>query len=350
MTLSRDDVLEALRNVNDPELGEDIVSLEMVENVRLDGSTAHFRVNLPAPGMKEELRDDITDALSDVEGLEGLQVEWSSEAEAAEEESEVLPDVDKVIAVSSGKGGVGKSTVAVNLAAALSDAGASVGLFDSDVYGPNVPRMLGSDAQPRVDKDEKIIPPEKSGIKVMSMGYLTGQDTPVVWRGAMVHNALTQLLNDVNWGDLDYLVVDMPPGTGDAQLTIAQTIPVTGAVIVTTPQTVSLDDSRKGVEMFEKTNVPVVGIVENMSEFVCPDCGGEHDIFGSGAGQKLADEVDVPLVGNIPIDPNVRTGGDEGDPIVLSDIDSPAKDSLRGAADRIRDEVDSIGDRKLPMV
>ncbi|XGI83291.1 Mrp/NBP35 family ATP-binding protein [Halorutilales archaeon Cl-col2-1] len=350
MTPSRDDVLEALRNVNDPELGEDIVSLEMVENVRLDGSTAHFRVNLPAPGMKEELRDDITEALSDVEGLEGLQVEWSSEAEAADEESEVLPNVDKVIAVSSGKGGVGKSTVAVNLAAALSDAGATVGLFDSDVYGPNVPRMLGSDAQPRVDKDEKIIPPEKSGIKVMSMGYLTGQDTPVVWRGAMVHNALTQLLNDVNWGDLDYLVVDMPPGTGDAQLTIAQTIPVTGAVIVTTPQTVSLDDSRKGVEMFEKTNVPVVGIVENMSEFVCPDCGGHHDIFGSGAGQKLADEVDVPLVGRIPIDPNVRTGGDEGEPIVLSDLDSPAKDALRGAADSIRDEVDSIGDRKLPMV
>ncbi|MDY6774973.1 MAG: Mrp/NBP35 family ATP-binding protein [Halobacteria archaeon] len=350
MTPSRDDVLEALRNVNDPELGEDIVSLEMVENVRLDGSTAHFRVNLPAPDMKEELRDDITDALSDVEGLEGLQVEWSSEAEAADEESEVLPNVDKVIAVSSGKGGVGKSTVAVNLAAALSDAGATVGLFDSDVYGPNVPRMLGSDAQPRVDKDEKIIPPEKSGIKVMSMGYLTGQDTPVVWRGAMVHNALTQLLNDVNWGDLDYLVVDMPPGTGDAQLTIAQTIPVTGAVIVTTPQTVSLDDSRKGVEMFEKTNVPVVGIVENMSEFVCPDCGGHHDIFGSGAGQKLADEADVPLVGRIPIDPNVRTGGDEGEPIVLSDLDSPAKDALRGAADSIRDEVDSIGDRKLPMV
>ncbi|MDY6780317.1 MAG: Mrp/NBP35 family ATP-binding protein, partial [Halobacteria archaeon] len=281
---------------------------------------------------------------------------WGDE-QVAEQESEMLPGVENVIAVSSGKGGVGKSTFAVNLACSLSDVDFSddsdtepkVGLLDADVYGPNVPRMFGETEQPRVTRNEEIIPPEKYGVKVMSMGYLTGDDSPAVWRGAMVHKALTQLLGDVQWGDLDYLVVDLPPGTGDAQLTIAQTIPVTGAVIVTTPQPVSIDDSRKGVEMFREANVDVAGVVENMSEFVCPDCGSSHDVFGSGGGKKLADESDVPLLGRVPLDPGVRTASDEGRPVVLEG-DSPSKEALLDAADATAERISELAKKDIPMV
>lgn len=336
-----------MRNVLDPELEEDIVSLEMVHSIEVEEGTVRLEIDLPNPDMQSDLGNAVQQEVAALEGVEDLRIEWISDEVG--EESEMVPGVNHVIAVSSGKGGVGKSTFAVNLACALSR-DASVGILDADVYGPNVPRMFGDVERPRVTKDEELIPPEKHGIKVMSMGYLTGENSPVVWRGAMVHKALTQLLGDVRWGDLDYLVVDLPPGTGDAQLTIAQTIPVTGAVIVTTPQPVSLDDSRKGVEMFRQANVDVAGVVENMSEFVCPDCGEKHDVFGSGGGEQLADEAEVPLLGRIPLDPEVRSSSDDGSPIVLGDTESPARTALIEASETTAERVRELAKKSLPMV
>jgi ATP-binding protein involved in chromosome partitioning len=346
MTLTEEDVFDRLRNVEDPELGENIVSLEMVKNINVDDveDVITVQLDLPNPAMEEDLRDAVVTALGDTEA--DVEVDWVTPDE--DEGSEMLPNVDKVIAVSSGKGGVGKSTVAANLACALGRE-YSVGVLDADVYGPNLPRMFGEAEPPRVTKEEEIIPASKYGVRVMSMGYVAGDDSPVVWRGAMVHKALTQLLDDVRWGDLDYLVVDLPPGTGDAQLTIAQTVPVTGAVVVTTPQEVSVDDSRKGVKMFEKSDVDVAGIIENMAGFVCPDCGEVHDVFGEGGGEELAEESGVPLLGSVPLDPSVRTASDEGEPIVVGD-ESPARDALLETAEETREAVDDLAKKELPML
>jgi ATP-binding protein involved in chromosome partitioning len=221
--------------------------------------------------------------------------------------------------VASGKGGVGKSTVAVNLAAGLSQMGARVGLFDADIYGPNVPRMLAADQGPTVTEAETMRPPVKHGMKLMSMAFLLGQDDPVIWRGPMVHKVLTQLWEDVEWGALDYMVIDLPPGTGDTQLTMLQSVPISGAVVVTTPQEVAVDDARKGLRMFGKHDTSVLGIVENMSGFRCPDCGEEHDLFGTGGGRAFAEENRMPFLGELPLDPAVREGGDSGAPIVLEE-------------------------------
>lgn len=343
MTVTEEEVFDKLRNVEDPELGENIVSLEMVKNIDID-DTVTVHLDLPNPAMEDDLGEAVRTALGGVE--KEVEIVWETHED--EDASEMLPDVDKVIAVSSGKGGVGKSTVAANLACALGREH-KVGILDADVYGPNIPRMFGEAEPPRVTKEEEIIPASKYGVKVMSMGYVAGDDSPVVWRGAMVHKALTQLLGDVRWGELDYLVVDLPPGTGDAQLTIAQTVPVTGAVIVTTPQEVSVDDSRKGVKMFEKSDVDVAGIVENMAGFVCPDCGETHDVFGAGGGEDLAEEEGVPFLGSVPLDPSVRTSSDEGEPIVVGD-DSPARDALLEVAETTREEVDEIAKKELPML
>ena len=346
MTLTEEDVFDRLRNVEDPELGENIVSLEMVKNINVDDveDVITVQLDLPNPAMEDDLRDAVVTALGDTEA--DVEVDWVTPDE--DEGSEMLPNVDKVIAVSSGKGGVGKSTVAANLACALGRE-YSVGVLDADVYGPNLPRMFGEAEPPRVTKEEEIIPASKYGVRVMSMGYVAGDDSPVVWRGAMVHKALTQLLDDVRWGDLDYLVVDLPPGTGDAQLTIAQTVPVTGAVVVTTPQEVSVDDSRKGVKMFEKSDVDVAGIIENMAGFVCPDCGEVHDVFGEGGGEELAEESGVPLLGSVPLDPSVRTASDEGEPIEVGD-ESPARDALIETAEETREAVDDLAKKELPML
>jgi len=343
MTVTEEEVFDKLRNVEDPELGENIVSLEMVKNIDI-GDSVTVHLDLPNPSMEDDLGEAVRTALGGID--KEVEIVWETHED--EDASEMLPDVDKVIAVSSGKGGVGKSTVAANLACALGR-DHKVGILDADVYGPNIPRMFGEAEPPRVTKEEEIIPASKYGVKVMSMGYIAGDDSPVVWRGAMVHKALTQLLGDVRWGDLDYLVVDLPPGTGDAQLTIAQTVPVTGAVIVTTPQSVSVDDSRKGVKMFEKADVDVAGIVENMAGFVCPDCGETHDVFGAGGGEALAEESGVPLLGTVPLDPSVRTASDEGEPIVVGE-DSPARDALLETAERTREEVDEIAKKELPML
>jgi len=311
-------VFERLSQVEDPDLGGDIVSLNLVNTVTVDDEDGTIYVDLalgaPYSPTETAIAADVREALADVD----YEVELSASVDReVDPEEDVLPGVENVIAVASGKGGVGKSTVAVNLAAGLADMGARVGLFDADVYGPNVPRMVDADEPPQATDDEEIIPPEQYGMKLMSMDFLVGEDDPVIWRGPMVHNVLTQLWEDVDWGRLDYMVVDLPPGTGDTQLTLLQSVPVSGAVIVTTPQDVAIDDARKGLKMFGRHDTAVLGIVENMSSFVCPDCGGEHAIFGEGGGQALADEVEMPFLGKIPLDPSIREGGDEGRPMVL---------------------------------
>ena len=311
-------ILDRLSAVEDPDLGGDIVTLGLVNDVTIDGETVYIDLALGAPYSPTEtaMANEVREALAET----GLEIELSASVDTGVgSDEQVLPGVENIIAVASGKGGVGKSTVAVNLAAGLADMGARVGLFDADVYGPNVPRMVKTDERPQATRDETIIPPEKYGMKLMSMDFLVGDDAPVIWRGPMVHKLLTQLWEDVEWGSLDYMVVDLPPGTGDTQLTMLQSVPVSGAVIVTTPQDVAIDDARKGLRMFGKHETAVLGIVENMSGFVCPDCGGKHDIFGSGGGRAFADEVEMPFLGEIPLDPSVRAGGDSGAPIVLDE-------------------------------
>ena len=327
------DVRERLRAVEDPDLGADIVSLGLVNSIEVTDDEVRVDLALGAPYSPTEtgIANAVREALADLDRTVDLS---ASVDRGVPEEGDPLPGVKNIIAVASGKGGVGKSTIAVNLAAGLSQLGARVGLFDADVYGPNVPRMLGADESPRATEDEEIIPVEKHGLKLMSMDFLVGKDDPVIFRGPMVDNVLTQLWNDVRWGSLDYMVVDLPPGTGDTQLTMLQRVPVSGAVIVTTPQKVALDDARKGLRMFGRHETPVLGIVENMSSFVCPDCGEAHDIFGSGGGREFAEETDMPFLGEVPLDPSVREGGDGGRPIVL-DEDSETGESLRDIAARV---------------
>ena len=331
-----EDIRERLSTVEDPDLGDDIVSLGLINGIEIDSDehVVYLDLTLGAPFSPTEtdIADDVRDALADIE----YDLELSASVDRGlDPEDEILPHVQNIIAVASGKGGVGKSTVAVNLAAGLADMGARVGLFDADVYGPNVPRMVDTDERPSATEDEQIIPPEQYGMKLMSMDFLLGEDDPVIWRGPMVHKVLTQLWEDVDWGYLDYMVVDLPPGTGDTQLTMLQSVPVSGAVIVTTPQDVALDDARKGLEMFGEHETPVLGIVENMSSFNCPDCGGRHDIFGSGGGQTLADEVQLPFLGEIPLDPAIREGGDDGQPMVLGEGET--SDKLRNFAETAAD-------------
>jgi ATP-binding protein involved in chromosome partitioning len=332
------DVYDELQRIEDPDLGGDVVSTGLVRDVAVADGTGRVELALGAPfaPTDERLAEAVRAAVRDV----GLDPELVARPERSAGAESVLPDVDAVVAVASGKGGVGKSTVASNLAAGLADRGASVGLFDADVYGPNAPRMLGVEGAPEVetvDGRERLVPPESHGVRVVSIGSLVGADDPVVWRGAMAHSALTQLLDDVEWGDLDYLVVDMPPGTGDVQLTVLQTFPVTGALVVTTPQGVATDDTRRSMRAFGEFDTPVLGVVENMSTFVCPDCESEHDIFGSGGGENLAADVGIPSLGALPLDPDVRRDGDDGTPLVLGEgaTATALRDLTAAVADKV---------------
>jgi ATP-binding protein involved in chromosome partitioning len=338
--MDESDVRDRLRAVEDPDLGGDIVSLDLVNAVEIEDGTARISLALGAPYSPTEsaIANAVREALADTD----LAVELSARVDRGERE--VLPDVKNVIAVASGKGGVGKSTVAVNLAAGLAELGARVGLFDADVYGPNVPRMVDAEDHPNATREETIIPPEQFGVRLMSMDFLVGKDDPVIWRGPMVHKVLTQLIEDVEWGTLDYMVVDLPPGTGDTQLTLLQTVPLSGAVIVTTPQEVAIDDARKGLRMFGRHDTPVLGIVENMSTFRCPDCGGEHDIFGSGGGEAFAADVEMPFLGKIPLDPSVRVGATEGGPAVLSD--STVGDAFKTLTETVANNVGVVARRE----
>ncbi|SEO71707.1 ATP-binding protein involved in chromosome partitioning [Halogranum amylolyticum] len=339
------DVRELLQSVEDPDLGDDIVSLGLVNAVEVDGDTVRVSLALGAPYAPTET--EIAGRVRDVLGDRFDEVDLSAKRPSSlSRDEQVLPGVKNIIAVASGKGGVGKSTVAVNLAAGLSKLGAKVGLFDADIYGPNVPRMVDAEERPQATSEQHIVPPEKYGMKLMSMAFLVGEDDPVIWRGPMVHKILTQLVEDVEWGELDYMVLDLPPGTGDTQLTVLQTLPLTGAVIVTTPQDVATDDARKGLRMFGKHDTNVLGIAENMAGFNCPDCGSFHEIFGSGGGKAMADENDLPFLGGIPLDPSVRSGGDGGRPIVLDD-DSETADAFRVLTENVANNVGIVNRRAV---
>ncbi|MFP4628375.1 MAG: Mrp/NBP35 family ATP-binding protein, partial [Halobacteriales archaeon] len=292
-------VRERLRDLEDPDLGGRLLDRGLLEVVDRDGS-AVVEVRLGAIGSPTEAA-----LLAAVDAaVEDLDVAVERVAPGGTDEvGAVLDGVSNVVAVASGKGGVGKTSVAVNLAVGLADRGAAVGLFDADVYGPNAPMAVGEHGPPSATPEETLVPPTAHGVRVMSMAYLVGEQDPVIWRGPMVHKVITQLVEDVEWGALDYLVVDLPPGTGDTQLTLLQTVPLTGAVIVTTPQRVALHDARKGLEMFGRHETAVLGIVENMAGFRCPDCGSIHDVFGAGGGRALAEEVDLPFLGSVPLDP-----------------------------------------------
>jgi len=328
---TQEEVLDALRGVEDPDLHRDIVSLGFVKQLQIEAGRVSFDLELTTPAcpVKDQLKADCERLVGALAGVDSVEVKLSAQVRAARPAGEIMPGVKNVVAVASGKGGVGKSTVAANLALSLAADGAQVGLLDADIYGPSAPIMFGSTARPQPAGENRMHPVFAHGIKIMSIGFLVDPDQPMVWRGPMVHGAITQFLEQVEWGELDYVIVDMPPGTGDAQLTLTQRAPLAGAVIVTTPQQVSLIDARKGLKMFEQVKVPVLGIVENMSHFICDGCGKEHDIFRRGGGRATAEELGVPFLGEVPIDPAVTLSGDEGQPIVVRDPDSPAAVALR---------------------
>ncbi len=343
-------VLDVLRPVQDPELQKSLVELNMIRNVEIDPS-GHVRFTLvlttPACPLREFIVEDCQKAVRSLPGVQAVDVEVTAETPQQKSlpDRQGVPGIKNIIAISSGKGGVGKSTVAVNVAVALAQLGAKTGLLDADIYGPNAPTMLGlAQAQVLVQKDAQgqdvLEPAFNHGIKMVSMGFLIGPDQPVIWRGPMLNGIIRQFLYQVDWGELDYLVVDLPPGTGDAQLTLVQAVPMSGAVIVTTPQTVSLLDARRGLKMFEQLGAKVLGIVENMSYFIPPDLPDHrYDLFGSGGGETLAQELQVPFLGSVPLEIPVREGGDRGLPIVVQFPESASAQALRAIAQQIAAKV-----------
>jgi ATP-binding protein involved in chromosome partitioning len=341
-------VLETLRPVQDPELRKSLVELNMIRNVAIEGSTVRFTLVLTTPAcpLREFIVEECEKAVKTLPGVEIVQVDVTAETP----QQKGIPDlqgidgVKNIIAISSGKGGVGKSTVSVNIAVALAQAGAKVGLLDADIYGPNAPNMLGL-AQAKVTvqdgpQGQVLEPAFNYGVKLVSMAFLIDLDQPVVWRGPMLDSMIRNFLYNAQWGDLDYLIVDLPPGTGDAQLTLAQRVPMSGAVIVSTPQTVALLDARKGLRMFQQLGVPILGIVENMSYFIPPDLPDRsYDIFGSGGGEKTAQELEIPLLGCIPLEISLREGGDVGIPIVLAHPESASAQALTAVAQQVAAKV-----------
>jgi len=330
---------EAIKGYTDPYLEKDLVSAKAVKDIKIDGNKAIVDVVLgyPAEGYKAELAEQLKEKITAVEGIDDAEIHVTSKIEAhtAQKGVEPIKGVKNIIAVASGKGGVGKSTTSVNLALALAAEGATVGILDADIYGPSQPRMLGISQQPESKDGKTLEPLTNYGIQSMSIGYLIDEETPMIWRGPMVTQALEQLLNDTNWQDVDYLVIDLPPGTGDTQLTLAQKVPVTGAVIVTTPQDIALLDARKGLKMFEKVEVPVLGIIENMSIHICSNCGHEEHIFGAGGGERMAEENDVDLLGALPLDKSIRETTDSGKPSVVAEPEGRIAEIYRDIARRV---------------
>lgn len=323
--VTADDVLKVLGTVQEPELHRDLVSLGMIEDLKVDGPVVSFTVVLTTPAcpLRKRIESECRDAVMTIPGVKEVRVNFSSRVSTGRKrEKAMIPGIRNVVAVGSGKGGVGKSTVSVGLALALSETGAKVGLLDADIWGPNIPQMLGVETPPR-QNGQKIVPAESNGVKMISMAFFLDETTPVIWRGPMVGKMVEQLLNDVEWGELDYLVVDLPPGTGDASLTLAQSIPLSGLVVVATPQEVALADASKAISMFQRLNVPILGMVENMSYFLCPHCNERTDIFGHGGAAAMAERVGIPLLGEIPLDPAIRAGGDIGQPVLVVAPESP---------------------------
>ncbi len=348
VTSREQEVLEALRVVQDPDLHRDIVALGFVQNMRIDAGAVAFDVNLTTPAcpVKDQLKDQARMAVARLPWVVDVSVNMTARTAVARGQggsgggAPLIPRVKNVIAVASGKGGVGKSTTSVNVAVALSQTGAKVGLMDADIYGPNLPLMMGLRDKPAISgEDGHIQPVMRYGIKLVSIGFFLDDSKPVIWRGPMVHGAIQQFLRDFDWGELDYLVVDLPPGTGDAPLSLSQLIPLSGVVIVTTPQDVALQDVAKGMAMFKQLEVPVIGVIENMSYFICPGCSAKHEIFGRGGGQRIADTFGVPFLGQVPLQPNVRSGGDEGLPVVMADPDSDAAKAFQAVAGTVARQV-----------
>jgi ATP-binding protein involved in chromosome partitioning len=327
------------------------VSLKFVKNLRLDGGRVSFSIELTTPAcpVKDQMREQARAAVQALPGVTAVDIQMTAQVRAAGADmgKAAVPGVKNIIAVGAGKGGVGKTTVAVNLAIALSQCGGRVAMIDGDVYGPNVPIMLGINAQLTTD-GQKIVPAEQYGIQLVSMAFLTGDDAPVIWRGPMLHGVIQQFFRDVRWDSVDYLIVDMPPGTGDVALTLSQTVPVSGSVVVTTPQTVSVADTRRAVRMYQKLNIPALGLIENMSHFVCPACSHESDIFGKGGGETLANELSVPFLGRIPIYEPIRIGGDTGVPIAIGEPQSAAAHAFRATAAQLAAQL-SIAAYKRPI-
>jgi ATP-binding protein involved in chromosome partitioning len=337
--LTKEQIIEAIRPVTEPEVGRGLVDLGMIPTVAIDGRnvTVHVELLTPVSPWRSKITDEIRAALATIPDLGEVDFAWSSRVRASgggRTDAEPIKGVRNTIAVASGKGGVGKSTVAVNVATALARAGASVGLLDADVYGPSIPLMMGTHDKPMM-RNQRIVPLEAHGVKLMSIGFILDPEKALIWRGPLVAQLIGQFLNDVDWGDLDYLVIDLPPGTGDVQLTLVQKIPISGAVIVTTPQEVALADAVKGLKMFQEVKTPILGIVENMSGFICPSCNEVHDIFGSGGGQRTAEQHGIELLGQIPLEPSVRVGGDAGTPVIVSHPDSATGKAFVHAAERI---------------
>jgi ATP-binding protein involved in chromosome partitioning len=334
--ITEESVLGALSTVQEPELHRDLVTLNMIKDIVINKGDVSFTVELTTPAcpLRGRIQSESKAAVMKVPGVENVNVNLTSRIVSDGRDRGVLGlSVKNVVAVASGKGGVGKSTVSVNLAIALAKSGAKVGLLDADIYGPNVPTMMGVDHLPP-SMTEKMLPAEIYGVKLMSIGFLVKPGQPLIWRGPMLHSAIRQFLADVDWGELDYLVIDLPPGTGDAQLSLAQSVALSGAVIVTLPQEVSLEDASRGLQMFQTLNVPIIGVVENMSYLELPD-GTRMDVFGTGGGEKLAKEAAVPFLGTIPMDPSVRIGGDTGAPIVVKLPDSAAAMALSAIAEKV---------------
>ena len=353
MSVTEEQVREALRAVQDPDLHKDIVTLGFVKEVLIKGGEVDFTVELTTPAcpVKDQLKAEAEERVRALPGVTAARAKMTADVKARGGFGrQAIPGIRNIVAVGAGKGGVGKSTTSVNLAVALQRKGARVGLMDADVYGPNIPQMLGITDPPEVSDDKKMIPPEAHGIKVISMGMLVPPDQAIIWRGPMLHGAVQQFMRDVVWGELDYLIVDLPPGTGDVSLSMAQSVPVAGAVVVTTPQGVSVSDVRKAVAMFRQLNIPILGVVENMSFFVCGHCQERTDIFGTGGGRKMAEELKIPLLGEVPIDTRVRSGGDEGQPIVSAAPAAPAAQAFAYVAGKVAAQISIQSMRVLRVV
>ncbi len=335
--LTEDKVLEVIRQVKDPELHRDLVTLNMIKGLKVEPGRIALTLELTTPAcpFNNEMERELREALQKIPGVKAIDLKVTSKVWIGKPQlqGDLLPGVKNVIAVASGKGGVGKSTVAVNLALALAEAGSTVGLFDADIYGPTVPKLLKINANPRYAPGAKLDPALSfHDVRVMSIGLFIVDNTPMMWRGPMMSHAIKQFLGDVNWGNLDYLIVDLPPGTGDASITVAQTIPLTGVIIVSTPQEAALDIATKALKMFRRLEIPIIGVVENMSHSSCPHCGGRLEIFGAGGAKQTSEQLGTAFLGEIPLDSDIRIQGDAGDPIVVSRPESPSGQAFKKIA------------------
>ena len=345
MTVTPQQVLNALEQVTDPDLHRSIVALGFVQDVRISGGDVSFKIELTTPAcpVRELMKEQAAEAVRSIPGVARVDITMTSQVRSAilpgGGQGSLIPTVKHVIPVASGKGGVGKSTVSANLALALANCGAKVGLMDADVYGPSIPTILGITEGPEVAEDRTIIPVEHDGLKVISMGFFMKPDEAVIWRGPMLHKTVQQFLGGVRWGELDYLLVDLPPGTGDVQLSLCQSISLTGAVVVSTPQDVALNVAQKAIVMFRKLNAPILGIIENMSAFVCPHCGSREEIFGSGGARRTAERLGIPFLGEIPLATRIRATSDQGRPVVLSDPESAEAKAFTAVAKQLAAQV-----------